>query len=210
MIQFFSKVVALDALLTGASDSFRNLASTSRAGCTKQVLRVCRRAFRNGDCEGLPSRPRKSSRTCRRRLKGTARPAWRSWARSDSTPQGVNPGEAPPVGSVSIFRSAAGQPAGRKHGFIGDVAPFTGRVTVRSCNQTVEVGTCGVGVPHGIHVPEVAIFCSTLKTLVPLRPQLGAALSARAGLGLMGSLLALGIRSSVSGTFGHPHGRMDR
>ena len=112
----------LDALLTGASDSFSSLASTAQvgrtrrpqAGCTKQVLRVCRRPFRDGDCEGLPSRPRKSSRTFRRRLKGTARPWWRSWARGESAPRGADTGDAPPVGSVSTFRSADGQPADRK------------------------------------------------------------------------------------------------
>ena len=120
----------LDALLTGASDSFRNLASTGRAGCTKQLWRVCRRAFRNGDCDPLTlpspqrgegareSRPRKSSRTFRRRLKGTARPCWRGWARGESTPTEVDTGEAPPVGLVSTFRSAAGQPAVREALFI--------------------------------------------------------------------------------------------
>jgi len=41
----FSNLVALDALLTDASDWFRKLAS-SQAGCTKQVLRVCQRTFR--------------------------------------------------------------------------------------------------------------------------------------------------------------------
>ena len=94
----------------------------------------------------------------------------------NSAPAGVDTGDTPPVGSVSMFRSAAGQPAARKH-----LLRFQ-PVTVRSCNQTVEVGTCGVGVHHGITVPDVAIFCSTLATLVPSLPQFAAALSARAGL----------------------------
>src|SRR5262249_25455448 len=87
------------------------------------------RAFRNGDCVPSPqpfprgrgrqrTRPRKSSRTFRRWLKGTARPCGRGWARGDSTPAEVETGEAPPVGLVSTFRSAAGQPAVRKAAFI--------------------------------------------------------------------------------------------
>ena len=68
----------------------------------------------------------------------------------------------------------------------------SGRVTVRSCNQTVEVGTFGVGVHHGIGVPHPSMVCSTLGTLVPWLPQLGVALSARAGLAqIIRSLLAL-------------------
>jgi len=59
----------------------------------------------------------------------------------------------------------------------------SGRASVRSCNQTVEVGTCGVCVHHGIKVPQVVMSCSTLKNARPLMPQLGAALNARAGLG---------------------------
>ena len=121
-IQFSVKLIALDALLTAASGSFRKRASTlpagdtrhPRAGCTKQVLRVCLRPFRDEDCDGAPSRPRTSSRTFRRRFKGTARPCWRSWARGESTPTGANTGDAPPVGLVRTFRSAAGQPAVRK------------------------------------------------------------------------------------------------
>ena len=101
------------------------------------VAGVCRRAFRSGDCEGLPSRPRKLSRTFRRRLKGTARPGWRGWATGDSAPTGVDTGEAPPVGSVSMFRSADGQPPVREATHIFKL----GRITVRSCNPSVEVGT---------------------------------------------------------------------
>lgn len=173
MISVFWSCLLLDALLTGASESFWKLASTPRADCTKHLLRVCLRPFRDGDCEGFPSRPRISSRTFRRRFKVTARPRWRSWAKGDSAPWGTNLGEAPPVGVVSTFRSADGQPAVRKQATC--IVLFSAsRVTVRSCNQTVEVGICGVGVHRGINVPQVAMSCSTRRTLVPSLPQLGA------------------------------------
>src|SRR5229473_4212463 len=172
MISVFWSCLLLGALLTAASECFCKLASTPRAGRTKHLLRVCLRPFRDGDCNGLPSRPRISSRTFRRRFKVSARPGWRGWARSDSTPLGAKLDEAPPVGVVSTFRSANGQPAVRKQAHC--MMLFSaGRVTVRSCNQTVEVGTCGVGVHPGIEVPHFAMVCSTLKTLVPWLPQLG-------------------------------------
>jgi len=62
--------------------------------------------------------------------------------------------------------SADGQPAVRKQAQY--IMRHSGRVSVRWCNQTVEVGTCGVGVHCGIKVvPQVAMVCSTLRTLVP-------------------------------------------
>src|SRR6516162_7312442 len=58
-LQFFHVLLLLlDALLTGAGESFCKLASTPRAGRTKHLLRVCHWSFRNNDCEGFPSRPR--------------------------------------------------------------------------------------------------------------------------------------------------------
>ena len=89
-------------------------------------------------------------------------------------------GEALPVGLVSTFRSTDGQPTVRKQA--SNIVLFSGRVTVRSCNQTVEVGTCGVGVHSGIVVPHVAMSCSTLQTLVPSCLSSAPALTARAGL----------------------------
>src|SRR5436309_9060453 len=111
MIQFFSRPGPLDALLTFAGNLFLHEASTvpvdrtrdRQAGCTKQLPRVCLRPFRDGDCDLEGSRPRKGSRAVRRRFKRTARPGWRSWARGDSTSPETNPGDTPPVGSVSTF-----------------------------------------------------------------------------------------------------------
>jgi hypothetical protein len=110
----FFTVVAACHSANGCSQSFWNLASTPRACCTKHLLRVCLRPFRNGDCEGFPSRPRNSSRAFRRRFKSSARRAWQGSAKGDSAPQGAKAGDAPPVGGVRIFRSADGQPAARK------------------------------------------------------------------------------------------------
>jgi hypothetical protein len=161
-----------------------------QAGCTKQVLRVCLRLFRDGDCDPLPApfrsqqaggpRPRKSSRSFRRRLKGTARLWRRGWARGEATPTGINAGDTAPVGSVSTFRSADGQPADRKLAK-AIVYVSVGRVTARSCNQTVEVGSCGAYVPHGIGVPQVALSCSTQAALLPSCLSSASALTARAG-----------------------------
>jgi hypothetical protein len=94
---------------------------------------------------------------------------WQDWAKGESTPTGVNTGDAPPVGSVSTFRSTDGQPAvPKQYRVIGASSPVR-PVTVRSCHQTVEVGTWGVGVHIGIGVPHLAMVCSTLRTLVPWR-----------------------------------------
>jgi hypothetical protein len=126
----------------------------------------------------------------------------------DSAPMGVDAGDASPVSSVSRLRSAAGQPAVRKHCFIGGVVVRWGRVTVRSCNQTVEVGTFDVGVHHRIGVPHPSMVCSTLGTLVPLLPQLGLALSTRAGLAqIIRSLLAVCSGQPWPEVFVIPHGR---
>src|SRR5580704_13620469 len=75
-------------------------------------------------------------------------------------------------------------------------------VTVGSCNQSVEVGTYGVGVHHRIKVLQVAMSRSTLKNARPLVPELGLALTARAGLGSLGSHRALRGPSFVSSLLG--------
>jgi hypothetical protein len=172
----------LDALLTGCGDAFHGLASTPGAGCTKHLLRVCLRPFRVGDCGSFPPRPRKSSRAFHRPIKAAARPWWRSWARGDLASTEAKWGDTPPVGLVSRFRSADGQPAVREPAKILILCRC--RVTVRSCNQSSEVGTCGVGVHHGIVVPQVAMSRGTLKKARPLMPQFGTGTDRTGRLGL--------------------------
>jgi hypothetical protein len=170
----------LDALLTGASDSFFKLASTPRASCTKQLLRVCLRPFRDGDCEGFPSRPRKSSRSFRRRFKRSARPRWRSWARGDSSPTGANGGDASPVGAVSTFRSADGQPAVRKATSIIKFIRPGHRALVQSNGRGRDLRRRRASRDRS---PTSCDVFQHAKNARPLVPQFGAALSARAGLG---------------------------
>jgi hypothetical protein len=77
--------------------------------------------------------------------------------------------------------------------------------------QAVEVGTCGVGMHHGIGVPHLSMVCSTLRNARPLLPQFGAALSARAGLGSIHSQPpCLEAGHSVTEVFVIPYWASDR
>ena len=143
------------------------------SGLHQTSMRVCLRPFRDGDCNGFPSRPRISSRAFRRRFKVSARPGWRAWARGVSTPRGAKLGKAPPVGVVSTFRSADGQPAVRQQAF--DIVLFSaGRVTVRSCNQSDEVGTCWRRRAFRDRSPTCRDGLQHAQNARPLLPQLGA------------------------------------
>jgi hypothetical protein len=81
-----------------------------------------------------------------------------------------------------MFRSTAGQPAVRKHWFSGGFFLRSGRLTVRSCNQTVEVGTLAQACLAGSMSQMLRSFAARSSNARPLLPQVRPALSARAGL----------------------------
>jgi hypothetical protein len=93
---------------------------------------------------------------------------------------GVNRDAAPPVGSVSRFRSAAGQPAVRKARIIMTVKD---RDTVRSCNPSGRGRDLWRGRASRDQSPTSVDGLQHAKNARPHLPQFGAALTARAGLG---------------------------
>ena len=117
----------------------------------------------------MPFTPKKSSRTSRRRFKTTARSpsrGQRGWAMGASAASAAKAGEAPAIGLVRRFRSAAGQPAVRKQAHIIRLSAAGHRAVVQS--KMARSGTSASGDVTGSLGPSKGCACRSLqRTLVP-------------------------------------------